>query len=599
MIVPMSKLSLLIFYKDYRPFLGELREKGVVHIHENKTRSAQDDQLRQKLNLVKRTGDMLKLLARRIQVDGKMEPGVPDEELLEHLEGKYKRLEQIKQQIAACQKEYSMYEPWGEYSPARIDGLRDAGWDMRFFTVPRKKFLPDWEEKYSAFEISENAGQKYFVTVNPIGEEALPEADDFIFPESSMEQLLEKTRQLEEESNRIADYLDQIVIPATERLKVYRCHLHEDTDELKINKASVSIMDEKVIALEGWVPADIKEDTDRWLEDKGVYYEFQKPTIEDNPPIKLKNNKFAKLFEFIGELYSLPNYGEIDLTPFFAPFFVLFFGFCLGDAGYGLLLLVGVSLYKLKAKPEIKPILSLAQWLGGATVVMGLVSGTFFGIPLLEVQIPWLQRFKAYMLDSQQLFNLSLMIGGLQIVFGMFIKMANQIKRFGITYSLATMGWLVLILGEGTCFLLSKRGLDVTIAMYVVGIVAGLMILVFNHPKRNVFVNIGAGLWDTYNMATGLLGDLLSYIRLFALGISSSVLGLVFNDLAMNMSGDIPVVSQILMVIILLLGHSMNIFMAGLGSFVHPMRLTFVEFYKNAGFDGGGKKYLPFRRRTF
>ena len=128
--------------------------------------------------------------------------------------------------------------------------------------------------------------------------------------------------------------------------------------------------------------------------------------------------------------------------------------------------------------------------------------------------------------------------------------------------------------------------------------VAGSFIFLFNNLKRNIFINIGAGLWDTYNTATGLLGDTLSYIRLFALGISSAVLGLVFNDLAVNMSGDIPVVKQLVMLIILLFGHSVNLFMAGLGSFVHPMRLTFVEFYKNAGFEGGGKKYQPFRRRT-
>jgi len=125
--------------------------------------------------------------------------------------------------------------------------------------------------------------------------------------------------------------------------------------------------------------------------------------------------------------------------------------------------------------------------------------------------------------------------------------------------------------------------------------VGGLMVFVLNNLKRNPLINIGAGLWDAYNMATGVLGDLLSYIRLFALGISSSVMGFVFNDLAINMSGDIPVVSTLIMLLIMVFGHGINIFMGGLGAFVHPMRLTFVEFYKNAGFEGGGKKYKPFK----
>jgi len=132
------------------------------------------------------------------------------------------------------------------------------------------------------------------------------------------------------------------------------------------------------------------------------------------------------------------------------------------------------------------------------------------------------------------------------------------------------------------------------IAQNMVLIVAGILILVLNHPKRNVFMNIGAGLWDVYSMATGLLGDILSYIRLFALGISSAILGLVFNNMAMNMKPDHIIFGPLVMIIILIIGHSITIFMSALGAFVHPIRLTFVEFYKNAGFTGGGKAYKPF-----
>jgi V/A-type H+-transporting ATPase subunit I len=134
--------------------------------------------------------------------------------------------------------------------------------------------------------------------------------------------------------------------------------------------------------------------------------------------------------------------------------------------------------------------------------------------------------------------------------------------------------------------------------LYVLLGISGLLILPLNNLGRNVFMNVGVGLWNTYNMVTGILGDLLSYIRLFALGISSAIMGFVFNSLAVEMSGSIPVLNVIIMVIILVIGHSINIFMSGLGAFVHPLRLTFVEFYKNAGFSGGGKKYEPFRKLT-
>jgi V/A-type H+-transporting ATPase subunit I len=104
------------------------------------------------------------------------------------------------------------------------------------------------------------------------------------------------------------------------------------------------------------------------------------------------------------------------------------------------------------------------------------------------------------------------------------------------------------------------------------------------------------GIWDTYGMLTGLLGDLLSYLRLFALGVSSAILGMVFNSMAMNMKPDHIIFGPLVMILILIFGHSITLFMSALGAFVHPIRLTFVEFYKNAGFTGGGKRYEPFRK---
>ena len=111
-----------------------------------------------------------------------------------------------------------------------------------------------------------------------------------------------------------------------------------------------------------------------------------------------------------------------------------------------------------------------------------------------------------------------------------------------------------------------------------------------------MFINIGLSLWDTYNMATGLLGDILSYVRLFALGLSGGILASVFNDLAIGMSPDNVILGPIVMILIFVVGHGINIFMNTLGAIVHPMRLTFVEFFNNAGFQGGGVAYQPFKK---
>ena len=132
-------------------------------------------------------------------------------------------------------------------------------------------------------------------------------------------------------------------------------------------------------------------------------------------------------------------------------------------------------------------------------------------------------------------------------------------------------------------------------AVIVLGIVSGLGIYIFNNPRRNPLINIGSGLWDTYNMATGIMGDVLSYIRLYALGLAGGMLGAAFNNLAVMLKDGIPVpgLDWIGFLLIIILGHALNLAMSCLGAFVHPLRLTFVEYFKNSGYEGRGKAYRP------
>ena len=294
--------------------------------------------------------------------------------------------------------------------------------------------------------------------------------------------------------------------------------------------------------------------------------------------------------EPIGKLFSLPAYQELDLTPFFAPFFMMFFGFCLGDVGYGLVILIGTTIYKLKAKPDIKPVLSLAQFLGIGTIIFGTLTGTFFGINLLQVE--FLGNIRNIMLDSQKTFYLALAIGLFQILFGLIIKAINSIRMFGWQYALPSIGWFILIL---SLLDLNLLYLATSVTLYL-SFVALALIVFWSDPKAGILGRIGKGIWDLYGI-TGIFGDVLSYIRLFALGISSAILGFVINTIGLQILGSAPIIGPIFFVVFLIIGHLANLMISSLGSFVHPMRLTFVEFYKNAGFIGGGKEYKPFRNK--
>lgn len=601
MITPMTKLSILIYHRDYQSFLEKLRQHGVVHIHPKKT-SLQDERYRTKLNSIKQVSNLIKQLEKLPAAQNPVDTELRNEALYNFIDDKFKEIESLQQQLLYLQKEDSVYGLWGKYPEKVLDDIKANNWDIRFFTVPARKYDNKWEEDFNAFVINELAGLRYFTTITPKGKDVDIEADTFTFPAMTKQEIDKKLADMNKIISDTNRYLSDVAPKAVQYLKEYVISIKEDNEFFKVSDAAEHLAEEKLMSLEGWVPTEIQDNTIKWLDSQEVYYEASKPVInQDNPPIKLKNNRFARLFEFIGDMYSIPSYWEIDLTPFFAPFFVMFFGFCMGDAGYGLLMIAVVVALLLSGKmPKMRPVMWLGFFLGIGTTIMGTISGTFFGIELMKVDIPFVNSLKGFMFREDgwySAFYFSLILGVVQIIFGMCLKVVNLTKMYGFASSLSTIGWIVLILGGILSYLIAGVGLP----LYICAGVGAVLIFLLNGPITKIyspFVNIGSGLWDTYNMLTGLLGDILSYIRLFALGLSGSILGLVFNDLAMRMSGNIPVVSTIIMLLILLFGHAMNIALSGLSAFVHPMRLTFVEFYKNAGFVGGGKKYDPFRDRT-
>jgi V/A-type H+-transporting ATPase subunit I len=198
---------------------------------------------------------------------------------------------------------------------------------------------------------------------------------------------------------------------------------------------------------------------------------------------------------------------------------------------------------------------------------------------------------------------LALGIGILHISIAMTVKAINSTVFFGFKESLSVWGWWLVVVGGviiGTLTFLSVIPSDISQwVLIAVGGLGALGIYVLNNLRRNVFANIGAGLWDTYNMASGLLGDILSYIRLFALGLAGGMLGQTFNSLAMMVVEDQEGVGAVLgwigFGLIIVIGHVLNIAMSCLSAFVHPLRLTFVEYFKNAGYDGKGVEYKPFK----
>lgn len=594
MIIKMFKYAFLVYHAEYQSFLDNMKDLGVLHIKESAnepTAKIQDD-LRMSQEL---KGVMGYLERRRNESLALPQPELPQAaDLVALVKETRIRLEVSEQHKSILEKELLQFDPWGNFSWETIELLESEGVQVRFFQCSASKFNQEWEQEFALSVISQQKNVVSFVAFQP-QDQVLPDldAEEIKLPVKSLGGIRMELDSTQKVIDALNSQLDALAIYAKEPLTIYQNELKSRLQSDMAILNTTHHADGALMILEGFVPLTRVEEVNDYLEKSGVVYVADEAIQEDRPPILLKNNAFSRLFEPIGKLFELPSYMELDMTPFFAPFFMFFFGFCLGDAGYGLLLAIGAGLAKPKVKKEFRPYLSLVQLLGVGTLIMGSLTGTLFGAKMSEVDWPFIAKFQEMMLNDDQMFKLALMLGFVQILFGMVLKGINETIQNGFRYSFATWGWIIVIVSSVVMHL-NDRLFD-TLHLILLGFSA-LGIYVFNHPKRNVFVNVGAGLWDTYNMATGLLGDLLSYIRLFALGLAGGILGFVFNKLAFELSPDIPVLGFIITGVILIIGHSLNIFMSALGAFVHPMRLTFVEFYKNTGFAGGGKEYSPFRK---
>jgi V/A-type H+-transporting ATPase subunit I len=597
MITKMKKISFLAFHKGYEEFLEHLRNLGIVHVVEKQEGVLSDESLQESVRLMQRyqnaMDELQKLADKQVKAGAERKSA---EEILAVYEKYVANKQVLEQKLQSLNRDAQQLQVWGDFSGESIQRLNRAGYVIKFFTSPLKSFKQEWVDEYNVIEIHSDKQKICFVTITPLNKVVDIDAELCQLPESSLSEIESETAKVEQLLKENLQTAQSVAGYAEEVLSEAKAALDSSINFGKVKLSGESVVADKLILLEGWVPAEKVDSVSSELKNLQVLFDIEDPTPEDNIPIQLKNNKFAKLFEPLTKLYMLPTYQELDLTLFFAPFFMLFFGLCLGDMGYGLLMIVGLPIFT-KLFQLINP--NFSKWLvvlfGASTILCGTLSGSFFGFSIYDIDIPFIQNMKELLYtDNSTMFTVSLCIGVVQILFGMIIKAVNLTIQCGFKNAISTIGWIVLLLTVIVAVLL-KVDFSNPIIIALLAI-SGIGIFLLNSPGKNPLLNIGLGLWDTYNMATGLLGDVLSYVRLFALGLSGGILANVFNSMAVGMSPDIPIVGFIVTALIFAIGHALNIFMNILGAIVHPMRLTFVEFFKNAGYEGGGVEYKPFSK---
>lgn len=603
MITKMKKLTFLVFYKEYEEFLERLRAMGVVHIQQKEQGQINNQALQDDIHLLGRCNTALQVLEPLVKPTGDSpattQPTAAEcNAVLDAYDALLAEKTATEQRLATLRKEQQVLAPWGDFEPANIKRLTDAGYEINFFSCPAKAFKEEWGSGYNAIIVNRDKQKVYFMTVTAPGQVPDIDAELCRLPENSLSHLDADIVDTEKSLAGFDDRLAALAADGVSTLQAAREGLNDNIDFARVRLTGEPVAADKLILLQGWAPAKSIDAIRAELDASGQFYEIDDPTPEDEIPIQLTNGKFAKLFEPLTKLYMLPQYNELDLTLFFAPFFMLFFGLCLGDMGYGLLMIVALPIFT-KLFKLINP--DFSKWLvvlfGASTILCGTLSGSFFGFSLYDLNIPFVQKMKDLLYtDNSTMFTVSLCIGVVQILFGMIIKAINLTIQCGFKYALSTIGWFVLLVTIIVAVLLKVPfSSPVIIAFMALGAIG---ILFFQSPGKNPLLNVGLALWDTYNMATGLLGDVLSYVRLFALGLSGGILANVFNSMAVGMSPKTPVIGFIVTALIFCVGHALNIFMNILGAVVHPMRLTFVEFFKNAGYTGGGEEYRPFGQKV-
>ena len=593
MIAPMTKYSFILLKGDQEGLLEKLQEIGLVDI----TRSVKpiDDKSAAILADAERKHALLQSLD-KVEIPEGLAPTAVSGDPEEAAKAALDHLAELEEALKAAEKEAAASEPWGEYDRDKLRAVEDAGIPVHFHITPAKAFKAEWADQYALSVVNELDGKVYYVVA---GEDPLPDALKR-GPKASATDIQARIATLQANIDREKAVLAGVKDVRGKIENAARRNL-SDLDLYLASQAAVPAAENTLVTLVGYAPAEDEEAVTKALDATGEYYFKDAAVVEDNPPISFRNNKFVRMFEVLTDMYGRPAYNGFDPTPFIAVFFLLFFAFCMGDAGYGLILIViGLLLKKVDSFKDYAP---LVVTLGIGTTVIGFLFHTFFSMDIAQWSIfkgfPFLpSKIAGY--DGTMV--LALIVGIVHLCLAMVVKTYNQTKVKGFANSLGTWGWTLLIVGGtavGTLALIGVLDKDITKWVIIaLGVVSAAGIFLLNDLHRNPLINIGSGLWETYNTVTCLLGDVLSYLRLYALGLAGSMLGKAFNDIGGMILGDgSNLVMWIPFILIVLVGHTLNIAMAALGAFVHPLRLNFLEFFKNSGYEAAGRNYNPLKKQ--
>lgn len=578
-----------------------LQGMGVVHVEPAAKMAGEMEKRNAAVQQeVRRVCQVCEEIGRFKTAEEKTPAAVPDDQLVSYGESILLELQEVQNRKQSLRKLVSELSIWGDFEPEIIQELEKVGVYAQRFRIEGKS-PPDLivPEDVYAEVVSEKPARNFF-TIRIGGPVEIPQAVQLRLPEIGLKNAQDELDELRERETRLIDECEGIKNRIGALKEQYNIVLNEAS---YMEHLGALYSEEHLFGLQGWVPGDLEDGLMKGIEASRLpLMVIARDSLEDEtPPTLFKNNWFIRRIEPLLKLYGLPSYRSIDPSYFFAPFMILFFGICLGDAGYGLVFLLA-SIWIRKRRGYLSRELPLAMKLCEAfsvsTIVIGLLTGSVFGYNFANRD--WvLVDLDINVGNPMILFYASLGLGVVHLSFSYLLGMLDAQSRNDMLQKLGLMTVL-----WGGAFLISRNiwfsdpvstfNIPFNYAGWVL-LTLGVLVTFFSaSDSKSWGVRIGLGFWGIYGL-TGLIGDLLSYARLFGLGIATTAIAAVMNQLAgMIRDAAGPVMGTFFAIILLLMGHTFNFAISVLGSTVHSARLHFVEAFKSF-FQAGGVQYKPFK----
>lgn len=603
MIVPMKKVFLLLLNSDKNDALKRLKNIGVVHLEEINGFGDKLNNLQSEKDMVNRS---LVILPETKKKNNKIYGKEETIEITKRIISLNDDHKLLSDGILNVNKEIDRIKIWGDFNPEDIKVLKDNGVNLKLFEL-KKSELKELPDNISRFSIAKIRSVGYYVIIS----ESFDEMDQFEevkIPEYGLEDLygqLEIKKVSKDKITKELETLSDAKVSLEKLLKDYN-------DEIEFeNIYSGLSVDGTIAYLQGFMPADKSDLMKEEAKSNSWAVMFQEPSEEDHVPTLIQNSKFVRIiqpvFDFLG---TIPGYREKDISFFFLIFFSIFFAMIIGDGGYGAIFLA-ISIYvgsKIKKKTGVIPdAIKLLAEMSVLTIIWGAITGTWFGsvgiskVPILNMLI--IDKIASFseVPNAQYIKHLTFIIGTVHLSIAHIWNFISMLKKKPMIKAFSQLGWLSMVLGLYFLvlnFVLSAEQFPMPIvAVYM--ILGGLAaVVIFTEQEGNFFKGLlkgFAGLMPTFLDSISAFSDVISYIRLFAVGLATVAVASSFNSMAAGLgTGVVGIIGSIL---ILGFGHALNLAMAALSVVVHGVRLNVLEFSGHLGMEWTGEKYTPFKNR--